>query len=50
MRNKMDVSKSGTVAGILMVVVCALFVVLCVRSFILARIARREGLPEVPRE
>jgi uncharacterized membrane protein YeaQ/YmgE (transglycosylase-associated protein family) len=50
MRIKMDVSKPGTVAGILMVVVCALFVVLCVRSFILARIARREGLPEVPRE
>jgi hypothetical protein len=50
MRNKMDVSKAGTVSGILMVVLCALFVVMCIRSFVLARIARSEGLPEVPRE
>ena len=50
MRNKMDVSKAGTVSGILMVVFCALFVVMCIRSFVLARIARREGLPETPRE
>ncbi len=50
MRNKMDTSKAGTVSGILMVVLCALFVAMCIRSFVLARIARREGLPEVPRE
>lgn len=49
-RNGMDVSKSGTVAGILMVVACGLFVVMCVRSFVLSRIARGEGLPDVPRE
>ena len=50
MRNQMDVSQSGTVAGILMVVFCALFVVACVRSFVLARIAKTEGLPDTPRE
>jgi hypothetical protein len=42
----MDLSKSGTVAGLLMVILSALFVVLCIRSFVLARIARREGLPD----
>src|SRR4051812_41553974 len=45
-RNKMDLDKSGSVAGLLMIVICAIFVVLCVRSFVLARIARGEGLPE----
>jgi hypothetical protein len=50
MRNKMDTSKAGTVSGILMVVLCAVFVAMCIRSFVLARIARSEGLPEVPRE
>ena len=49
-RNKMDFSKSGTVAGLLMIILCALFVVLCIRSFVLARIARSEGLPEEPWE
>jgi uncharacterized membrane protein YeaQ/YmgE (transglycosylase-associated protein family) len=47
-RNQMDMSKSGTVAGLLMVILCALFVILCIRSFVLARIARREGLPQEP--
>lgn len=47
-RNHMDMSKSGTVAGLLMVILCALFVVLCIRSFVLARIARSEGLPDEP--
>jgi hypothetical protein len=47
-RNEMDFSKSGTVAGLLMVILCAIFVILCVRSFVLARVARSEGLPEVP--
>lgn len=46
MSNQMDFSKSGAVAGVLMIVLCTLFVVLCVRSFVLARIARHEGLPE----
>ena len=48
-KNKMDFTKSGSVAGLLMIVICAIFVVLCVRSFVLARIARSEGLPGEPR-
>jgi nitrate/nitrite transporter NarK len=48
MRNKMDTSKSGTVAGILMVTICVVFVAACIRSFVLARIARAEGLPDEP--
>jgi|SRR5262245_12008050 len=48
MTNKMDFSKSGAVAGLLMVILCAAFVILCIRSFVLARIARSEGLPEEP--
>ena len=47
-RNHMDMSKSGTVAGLLMVILCALFVVLCIRSFVLARVARSQGLPDEP--
>jgi uncharacterized membrane protein YeaQ/YmgE (transglycosylase-associated protein family) len=47
-RNQMDMSKSGTVAGLLMVILCALFLVLCIRSFVLIRIARSEGLPDEP--
>jgi hypothetical protein len=47
-RNNMDMSKSGTVAGLLMVILCGLFVILCIRSFVLIRIARSEGLPEEP--
>lgn len=50
MRNKMDFSKSGTVAGLLMIILSAVFVILCVRSFVLARIARQQGLPDRPRE
>jgi hypothetical protein len=46
MRTKMDMEKSGSVAGLLMIVICAIFVVLCVRSFVLARIARGGGFPE----
>ena len=45
-RNKFDFEKSGSVAGLLMIVISAIFVVLCVRSFVLARIARSEGLPK----
>ncbi|MBO0696786.1 MAG: hypothetical protein J2P46_00190 [Zavarzinella sp.] len=48
MTNKMNFSKSGAVAGLLMVILCAVFVILCVRSFVLARIARREGLQDQP--
>jgi hypothetical protein len=49
MRSKMDFSKASAVSGLLMILLCALFVVLCVRSFVLARVARREGLPDAPR-
>ena len=45
-RSKMDFSKASAVSGLLMIVLCAIFVILCIRSFVLARIARREGLPE----
>ena len=45
-RKKFDLEYSGSVAGLLMIAICAIFVVLCVRSFVLARIARGEGLPE----
>jgi nitrate/nitrite transporter NarK len=48
MSNKMDFTKSGAVAGLLMIFLCGLFVVMCIRSFVLARIARSEGLPEEP--
>jgi len=37
MKNKMDFSKSGTVAGALMIGLCVVFVALCVNSFIQAR-------------
>jgi uncharacterized membrane protein (UPF0136 family) len=47
-RNDMDTSKSGTVAGMLMVGLSAIFVLLCIRSFVLARVARSEGLPDEP--
>lgn len=48
MRTKMDMAKASTITGLLMIVLCAVFVILCVRSFVLARIARREGLPDQP--
>jgi hypothetical protein len=49
MRTKMDMAKASTVTGLLMIILCALFVILCIRSFVLARIARSEGLPDEPR-
>lgn len=49
-RSGMDFSKASAVSGLLMILLCATFVVLCVRSFVLARIARSEGLPEERRE
>jgi hypothetical protein len=48
MSNKGDFAMAGAVSGVLMIVLCGLFVVLCVRSFVLARIARSEGLPDEP--
>jgi hypothetical protein len=49
MRSKFDFSKASAVSGLLMILLCALFVVLCVRSFVRARIARAGGLPESSR-
>jgi uncharacterized membrane protein (UPF0136 family) len=49
-RKGLDPSQSSVVAGLLMIGLCAIFVILCVRSFVLARIARHEGLPEERRE
>ena len=49
MRSNFDFGKASAVSGLLMIVLCALFVILCVRSFVLARIARSEGLPDEPR-
>ncbi|WP_020468120.1 hypothetical protein [Zavarzinella formosa] len=43
-RNQFDFTKSGTVAGALMIVLSAAFVGLCVRSFIAARKARKAAL------
>jgi nitrate/nitrite transporter NarK len=46
--NEFNFEMAGAVSGLLMEILCALFVVLCVRSFVLARIARSEGLPDEP--
>jgi hypothetical protein len=46
MRGGMALEKASVRSGIAMIVLCGLFVVLCIRSFVLARIARREGLPD----
>lgn len=45
---KFDFELASVVSGLLMIILCALFVFFCVRSFVLARIARSEGLPDVP--
>jgi hypothetical protein len=46
--NKFDFSLASVVAGLLMIILSGLFVVLCVRSFVVARVAKSEGLPERP--
>ena len=45
---KFDFELASVVSGLLMIILSGLFVIFCVRSFVLARIARSEGLPEVP--
>ena len=45
MRGGLDWSKSGVKTGLLMSLVCAIFVGLCVKSFIDARKAREAGQP-----
>lgn len=47
--NDFDLGRAGAVSGLLMMLLCLLFVLLCIRSFARARIARSEGLPENPR-
>ena len=47
--NHFDMTMAGAVSGLMMIALCLLFVLLCVRSFARARIARSEGLPETPR-
>jgi hypothetical protein len=49
-RGPLDLEKASARSGILMILLCGIFVVLCIRSFILARIARSEGLPQEPWE
>jgi hypothetical protein len=46
MRSDYDFKKASAVSGLLMIVLCGLFLVICIRSFVLARIARSEGLPD----
>lgn len=49
-RGPLDLEKASARSGLLMIILCGLFVVLCVRSFVLARIARSEGLPAERRQ
>lgn len=44
--NGLDLEKAAVVSAIIMIALCTIFVLLCVRSFVRARIARTEGLPE----
>ena len=48
MRSRFNFEMASAVTGVLMIGICGLFVILCVRSFVLARIARSEGLPDQP--
>ena len=42
-------ARAGYLVAFPLISLCGIFVVLCVRSFVLARIARSEGLPDEPR-
>src|SRR5262245_58203402 len=48
LRKGLDLEKASVVSAILMISLCTIFVLLCVRSFVRARIARTEGLPAQP--
>jgi len=48
-RNGLDLQKASVVSAVIMISLCVLFVALCIRSFVRARVARSEGLPETPR-
>lgn len=43
-RGGMNVELASVKSGLIMIILCVGFVILCVRSFILARIARKSGL------
>jgi Ca2+/Na+ antiporter len=45
LRKGLDLEKASVVSAILMISLCTIFVLLCVRSFVRARIARSEHLP-----
>ena len=45
-RTKFNFEMASAVTGTLMVLLCGLFVVLCIRSFVLARIADRKDCPK----
>lgn len=49
-RGPFDLEKASVRSGLLMIILCGLFVVLCIRSFVQARVARSKGLPDTPRE
>jgi len=49
MRSNMDFSLASSRSGVMMIVLCCVFLVLCVRSFVRARIARAEGFPANPK-
>jgi hypothetical protein len=48
MRGPIDLEKASARSSILMAILCGLFLILCIRSFVLIRTARREGLPREP--
>ena len=48
MRGGMALEKASVRSGIAMIVLCGLFVILCIRSFVQARAARAAGYPDRP--
>src|SRR5262245_40159390 len=45
-RSDFDFSKASAVSGLLMIVLCCIFVGICVLSFVAARAAKLQGLPQ----
>jgi len=48
LRKGLDLEKASVVSAIIMISLCTIFVLLCIRSFVRARVARSEGLPAQP--
>ena len=48
LRKGLDFGKASVVSAVIMIALCTIFVLLCIRSFVRARAARSEGLPEQP--